>query len=428
MRKRRVVVTGAGLVTAAGLSLKSNWEAIKNGSPAIARIDRFYTEGFTVKLGGAITGFDGAVYLKNRRHIRFLRSSPQFCLAAVQLALEDAGLVGGGFDPAVAGLYVGSGEPEVHYDAFFGAIDHSLNESGDISPKKFGLFGMQALSPSFLLLDLMNNGFCYSAIEHGIMGPNNTFSGGLAGGQAVGQAFQAVQTGEVDFAVAGGHDSLLSCFENYYLYHATGLVTQEGEPDRAMKPYSAGRDGFVLGEGAGFLVLEEWGRAMRRGAPLWGEVIGYGCACDTNPDLLRPSPDGAALRRALEAALHDAAVLPSRIDYINGDGLATPEHDQAETRALKHVFAAAGYRIPVSAVKPVIGHTGAAAAAIDCIVSLMALREQTIPPTAHFCGGDPECDLDYVGGRFRSAPLQYIVSVNQGLGGQCCAFVLQAVH
>lgn len=425
MQKRRVVVTGAGVVTPAGLSLEENWEKMVNGRVVIQKIERFDVSGFPTRIGGFVHECDPNISIKNRRNMRFLRSDVRYCMASLKSACEDAGLDFSELDPTHLGLYVGSGESETRYDSFFPALRHSLNEDESIDYKKFGAVGLRVIYPSFLLLDLANNGLCYSSIEHGIMGVNNNYSCGASGGHAIGEAFKAVQRGETDSAVAGGHDSLVSCFENYFLYTATGLVTREEDPLKAMKPYSAGRDGFVLSEGAGFIVLEELHRAVERDACIRGEIVGYSCNCDTNSDLLEPDPQGEGLFHAMKAALDDAGVAPSRIDYINSEGNATPINDVAETRAFKRLLNRNCFDVPISTVKPVIGYAGAASSAIELIATLLALEKQTIPPTVSFTGGDPECDLDYVPNDFRTKEMEYALSINKGWGGQNCVFLLR---
>jgi 3-oxoacyl-[acyl-carrier-protein] synthase II len=423
--KKRVVITGAGLVTPAGQTLGENWTKMVNGETAIEKVDTFDLSPFPAKLGGLIKGFDPNRYIRNKKNIRFLTKDVQYCLAGVRLACEDSGLDFEVFDPSQIGLYVGGGESEVRYDRFFRALSSSLNEDGSLNYKKFGAIGLRAIYPAFLLMDLLNNGFCYSSIEHGLMGIGNNFSCGASAGSAIGEAFKAVQRAEADIVIAGGYDSLVSCFENYFLQSATGMVTKEENPNKAMKPYSASRDGFVPGEGAAFVVLEQLDNAIKRNAPIRGEILGYSCNCDTNGDVLAPDPQGEGLLYAMKAALDDAGTSPSRIDYINSEGNATLINDAAESRAFKKFFGNRCYDIPVSTVKPIIGYPGAASSAIDFVVTLLALEKGTIPPTINYTGGDPECDLDYVPASCRMKEIEYAISVNKGAGGQNCVFVLR---
>jgi len=425
MEKRRVVITGAGLVTPAGLSLEDNWEKMAAGQTAISRIDAFDVSHFPVKLGGKVRAFDPNQYVGKRRNLRFMMNDVQYCLAAVKLACEDGSLDPAAVDPSEIGLYVGSGESEARYDRFFRAVGQSLNEDGSINYKKFGSLGLRSIYPSFVLLDLGNNGLCYSSIEHGFMGINCNFSCGASAGIAIGEAFKAVQTGEADVVIAGGHDSLVSCFENYFHYQATNMVTREQDPEKGMKPYSASRDGFVLSEGAGVVILEELEHALARNSAIRGEVLGYSCNCDTNDDLLPPDPEGEGVFYAMRAALKDSGVDASQIDYINSEGNATPTGDMGETRAFKRLFGTRCYDTPVSSIKPVVGYLGAASSAVDFVVSLLAMEKGIIPPTLNCTGGDPECDLDYVPGGSRKKQMAHVMSVNKGWGGQNCVFVLK---
>lgn len=419
---RQVVITGLGLVTPAGLTLNDNWRRITSGQTTIKRV--FPDEvSFSATLGSKIEDFDPKKYVKNPRNLRFFRKDVQYCLASAKLAGEDSGLDFSTIDPSRIGLYVGSGESQTGYDSFFPSLEPSLDENGHLDYKKFGSLGLPHIYPAFILLDLFNNGFCYLSIENKITGINNNFTTGVSSGQAIGEAFKAIQRGEVDIAIAGGYDSLL-LFENYFLYSATGMLTREDNPIKAMKPYSASRDGFAPGEGAGFIVFENLTTALARNAPIRAEITGYSCNCDTNCDLLDPDPTGEGLAYALETALREAKIDPGEVDYINSEGNAT-KNDLSETRAFKRVFGKKAYDIPISTVKPVIGYLGAASSAIELIITALALEREIIPPTINYFGGDPECDLDYVPNNYRTKEMQYAVSVNKGLGGQNCVFVLK---
>ncbi len=419
----QVVITGMGLVTPAGLTLEDNWRRVISGQTAIKRIT-FGDGSFQVKLGSEVEGFEPKKYVKNRRSLRFLRRDVSYALASAQFACEDSKLELSTIDPSRVGLYVGSGETQIQYDSFFSSLEPALDENGHLDHKKFGSLGLLRIYPSFVLLDLYNNGFCYLSIENGLTGINNNFTTGPSSGHAIGEAFKAIQRGDADIAIAGGHDSLL-LFENYFLYSATGLLTHEEDPLKAMKPYSASRDGFVTGEGAGFIVLENLKSALERSAPIRGEIVGYSCNCDTNCDLLDPDPDGGGLSYAVEAALKDAKIDPEQVDYINSEGNATLKNDLSETRAFKKAFGKKAYDIPISTVKPVIGYSGAASSAVELIITALALEEGIVPPTVNYIGGDPECDLDYVPDNYRQKEVRYAISVNKGLGGQNCVFVLK---
>ncbi len=420
---RRVVISGLGLVTPAGLTPEDNWRKIISGQTTIKRLT-LAKDNFPVRLGSEIEGFNPKHYVKNRKNLRFFRKDVRFCLASAKLAYEDSKLDPSTIDPSQVGLYVGSGEPQTEYDSFFPSLDCSLDKDGYLDYKKFGSLGLQHIYPPFVLLDLFNNGFCYLSIDQGITGINSNFTTGASAGHAIGEAFKAIQRGDVDIAIAGGHDSLL-LFEICFLYSATGMLTPEEDPFNAMKPYSASRDGFVPGEGAGFIILESLRNALERNAPIRGEIVGYSCNCDSNDDLLDPDPNGEGLSYAIDAALKDAKIEPGQVDYINSEGNATLKNDLSETRAFKKVFGNKAYNIPISTVKPVIGHLGAAASAVEFIITTLALQKGIAPPTINYIGGDSECDLDYVPNHYRAKEMQYAISVNKGLGGQNCVFILK---
>lgn len=425
MNKKRVVITGAGLVSPAGLTLEENWSKMVTGQIAIERISDFDVSSLPVKLAGKVKGFIPDNYIKKKKNLRFMRKDVQYCMAAARLAVEDSHLDFDTIDPTRVGLFVGSGNSEGKYNKHFPALNHSLNENGDIDPEKLGAIGLRKIYPFFMILDLMNTGFCYFSVDTGIQGINNTFSCGLSGGYAIGEAFKAIRQGETAVAIAGGHDSIISCFENYFFYSATPWVTQSEKPLEAMKPYSPQRDGFVLGEGAGFVVLEDLESALKRNAPIRGELVGYGCGCDLNDDLMNPDPRGEGLLLAMQKALDDAKIDPDCIGYVNSEGIATQESDLSETRAFKRLWGKKSYHIPISTIKPIIGFPGSAACAIDLIATLLALEKGTLPPTVNHRGGDPECDLDYIPNKCRKKDIQYALSTNLGLGGQNCAFILK---
>jgi 3-oxoacyl-[acyl-carrier-protein] synthase II len=418
---QRVVITGIGLVTPAGTTLAQNWSHAVEGRSALSPIAAVEATAFPVRVGGQIKNFRCEPYVKQKKIIRYLRKDVQYCLAAAHQALADARLPTA--DGNAIGLFVGSGETQTCYNDFFPAVGKAV-KNGQIDCNKFGTSGIQAIYPSFLLFDLYNNGLCYLSIEHQLAGANNNFTFGAAGGHAIGEAFRAIQQGEVTIALAGGHDSLLSCFENLFLYSATGLLTRCEDPERALRPFSAGRDGFAPAEGAAFVVLESLENALSRGAGIRAELLGYGFNCDLAPDLLAADPQDPGLGCAIQAALRDAGLAADQIDHINAQGFATLDGDRYETAAYKQIFGKHAYRIPICTLSPVLGYAGAAAAAIDLAFTVLSMERSIVPPTLNYEGGDPDCDLDYVPHRARSATMRYTLCVNKGLGGQNCVFAL----
>lgn len=414
-----------GLVTSAGMELEDIWKNILKCRSSIGKISSFDPSKIGCTLGGEVAEFDITKYINNRKSSRLFRKDVCYGMAGARLAYHSAGLDFSQLDPARIGLYIGSGESEVKYNEFFSALDHSLNADGSINFKKLGTIGLRHFNPFFLLEDLCNSGLCYLSIEYGIVGPNNNFSGGCSSGHAIGEGWRAIQRGDCDVVVAGGHDSLVSCFGSYFLHAARGQFTAAEDPAYAMMPYSQGRGGFVPAEGAGIIILEEIEFAKSRNANIVAELIGYHNGCDTHADLLNPDPYGNAMARVIQGALADAGIQPSDLDYINSVGDATLIGDVSETRAMKKVFGDTVYNIPVSTVKPILGHTGAAADVIEFIVTALSMQKGIIPPTLNYLGNDPDCDLDYVPQSPRKKPVEYAMTLGRGFGGQNSAFILK---
>lgn len=429
MKKRRVAVTGASLITPAGLSLEENWTRVIAGKTAIDRIKSFDVSCSPVKLGGEVGDIDYKKYIRIRKFLKFMRRSVRYALISSTFAIEDSRCNLTELEAERVGLFIGGGDIGTLYNEFFKAVERSLDSEGQISHKRFGTYGLKEIDPYLLLHDLANNGLCYISIEHGIKGINNNFYGTeVSGAHAIGAGFKSIQNGEADFVIAGGYSSFLMTFSIYMMYYGMNLLTYENDPNKAMKPYSADRDGFVLGEGTGMVILEDMESARSRGAPIRGEIIGYSCNCDTNLSLLDPDPDGEGLVRAITVCLRDAGISSSEIDYINSEGNATPKNDLAETRAFKRTFGKRAYSIPISTCKPIFGNLGAAASAVEFIITCMGVEKGMIPPTLNCSGGDPECDLDYVPHTPRKKDMEHAMIINKGLGGLNSVLILKKYH
>ena len=425
MKNRRVVITGMGMVTPAGMELEEIWNNIIKCRSAIAKISSFDLSGFSSSLGGEVAKYDITKFIDNRKSSKLFRKDVCYCMAAARLAYHASGIDFPNLNPADIGLYIGSGESEVRYNEFFSALDYSMNADGSINFKKLGTLGLRYFNPFFLLEDLCNSGLCYLSIEYGIVGANNNFSGGISSGHAIGEGYRAIQRGDCEVVVAGGHDSLVSCFGSYFLHEARGHFTTAEDPACAMMPYSIDRSGFAPAEGAGIVILEEIEFARKRNANILAELVGYHNSCDTHDDLLNPDPEGNGMAGAIQGALNDAGIQSSQLDYINSVGDATVIGDISETRAIKKILGHYAYIVPVSTVKPIIGHTGTAADVIEFIVTTLALQKGIIPPTLNYLGGDAECDLDYTSMDPRETPMEYAMALGRGYGGQNSAFILK---
>jgi 3-oxoacyl-[acyl-carrier-protein] synthase II len=410
MTKRRVVVTGLGVIAPTGIGKETFWQACKEGRSGIKPITRFNTEGYNSTIAGEIRDFDPLDYMNTKQAKRSDRFS-QLAVASAMLAVEDAHLnlekvsrdrVGVYFGTAIGGMPFAEKQHEIFLEKGLGRVSPFLAE---------------ALFPGA--------GSCKIAIALNVKGVNNTLSTGCtAGTDAIGQALDALRNGRADIIIAGGAEDPLApiTFGSFCIIKA--LATGNGDPAKATKPFDLNRNGFALSEGAGVLVLETLDHALKRDAMIYAELAGYGCSCDAS-HMVQPSPGGVELANAIRLGLEDASVVPEEIDYINAHGTSTRLNDAAETKALKNVFGELAYHIPVSSIKSSIGHTWGGSGAVEAIASILAIRDQFIPPTINYDTADPECDLDYVPNKGRHANVNVIISNNASFGGKNAVLVIR---
>ena len=424
--KRRVAVTGVGIVTPLGIGVEANRSALLRGESGVRSITLFDTSNLPVRIGGEVEGFSAKEYVKDRKVRKLLKRGFQLGEAATALAFEQSGLDLEDLDPERFGIYTGSDQEIdriMHYFAL--GVERSLDEQGRISPELFATEGMGCVDPLWLIKELPNAVLCYSSIKLRAMGPNNNFvTSGAASAQAIGEACRSIRHGSADVMLACGYESPLS--KAILLdYHEMGLLsTKNGEPAGACRPFDRERDGTVLGEGAGALVLEELDRAKARGAAILAEVAGYGCATSSRA-LLEPSPDGLDMAGAIRAALADASMEPERIDAVNAHGSATRLNDPSEARGIMEALGDRGRTVPVYATKSMTGHTMAAAGAVEAAFGLLSMAEGILPPTLNYGTPDPECDLNVVHGVPMLTPVETFLSLSRSLGGQSCALLFR---
>ncbi len=399
MIRRRVVVTGLGVVAANGVGVEAFWRANLEGRSGISRVDAFATDEFAVKIGGQVRGFDPMGYMTEevaKRVDRFVH----FGLAGTQMALTQSALNLTPEKVERVGVIVGSGlgGQLFHEEQILNTFERGFMRTNPISVPR--------VSPNAVASQI--------AIRYGFKGPNMVISTACASGaHAIGEAFRKIQCGEIDVCLTGGVEAPLTRF-NFSAYCAMRVLSKNnGQPTAASRPFERNRDGFVMGEGGGILVLEEREHALARGAPILAELTGYACNSGAH-HMVMPDPAGTDAARVMAAALADAGL--SHIDYINAHATSTKANDSAETKAIKTVFGAAAYQIPVSSTKSMIGHSIGAAGAIEAVVCIQALRDQVIPPTINLDQPDPDCDLDYVPGNARPARLQHVLSNSFGFG------------
>ena len=408
MSKRRVVVTGMGIVSPVGIGLATAWENILAGHSGIAGITRFDAAAFTSRIAGEVKDFDVTKYLSGkeaRRYDTFIH----FGLVATMEAVKDAGLQGYAGDLERFGVCIGSG---------IGGLP-MIEETA----KAYLEGGPRKISPFFVPGSIINMISGLVSIQYGYKGPNlATVTACSTANHSIGEAARLIEYGDADAMVAGGAEATISPLGVGGFCAARALSTRNDDPVTASRPWDVDRDGFVLGEGAGVLVLEAEEIARRRGAPVYAEVIGYGASADAH-HITQPPADGLGAQRAMRAALAEAAVSPDAVEHVNAHGTSTKQGDVAETRALHAVFGVHARRLAVSATKSMTGHLLGAAGAVEAIYTVLALREQVLPPTINLEEPDPECDLDYVAGRARPARLSRALSNSFGFGGTNAALL-----
>ena len=407
---RRVVVTGVGLVSAVGIGREETWSCILAGKNGAAPITLFDTTDFPVTFAAEVKNFDPLQYVE-KREVKKMGRFIQFALAASQFAVEHAGLK---ISPDIAdrtGVYIGSG---------IGGFDVIEREHTALMQG-----GPRRISPFFIPASIVNLASGFVSIRFGAKGPNSaTCTACSSSAHAVGDSFRLIQRGDADVMIGGGSEAAITPMGVGGFAAMRALSTRNEAPEKASRPFDNERDGFVIGEGAGLLILEELGFAVKRGAPILAEIVGYGMSGDAF-HITQPSEDAGGAVRAMRATLADAAVQPEQVDYINAHGTSTPYNDKLETLAIKKVFGEHAKKLAVSSTKSMTGHLLGGAGGLEAGLSVLALRDQVLPPTINYENPDPECDLDYVPNKARQAEVNYILSNSFGFGGTNAALLFK---
>jgi 3-oxoacyl-[acyl-carrier-protein] synthase II len=399
---RRVAITGMGALTPLGLSVEESWNGVLEGRSVAADIRQFDASGFPVRFACELPGFEVGSFI-DVREARKMDPHTQYGVAAALMAWKDSGLDQGGADPERAGVLIGSG---------IGGIQTLENQHTVLMEK-----GPRRISPFFIPMIIADMTSGAVSIALGLKGPNYaTVSACASGAHALGVAFHTVREGDADVMLAGGAEAAICPMAVGGFGNMKAISARNDDPKRASRPFDAERDGFVLGEGAGVLVLEELEHAKKRGATILAELAGFGATADAY-HMTAPAPDGDGSARAMREALGDAGLTVDDIDYINAHGTSTPLNDKFETTAIKTVFGERAYEIPVSSTKSMTGHPLGAAGAIELIFTTLALRTSTIPATINYEVPDPDCDLDYVPNQAREADISAALSNSFGFGG-----------
>jgi 3-oxoacyl-[acyl-carrier-protein] synthase II len=408
---RRVAVTGLGAVTPLGLDARSTWESAVAGRSGVGFIDSFDASGYPVRIASEVKGFD-PVAVVGPKDARRLERNVVFAVAAAREAWADAGVEG--IDPARAGILVGS--------AIGGVV--GVLAQNDVLRER----GPARVSPWFLPNVLVDSASGQLAIDLGLRGPNYApVSACATGSHAVGEGAELIRRGDADVVLAGGTESCMHPVILAGFCAMRGLVAEEDDPTRASRPFDATRAGFVMGEGACVLLLEDLERARGRGARVYAEVLGYGTSNDAH-HMAQPDPESVGVAEMMRAALERTGLAPDEVGYVNAHGTSTPQGDLAETRAIKEVFGEHAYRLAVSSTKSVTGHLFGAAGAVEAMMCVLALHEGVLPPTINYRTPDPECDLDYVPNEARRTQVEVALSNAMGLGGHNACVLLRRVR
>ena len=408
--KRRVVITGCGVVTPVGIGLDDLWDSLINGRSGIGRVTRFDPGGYRCQIAAEVKDFDPAPYIEEKDLKRMARFV-QFACAASKMAVRDANLDVEREDPRKIGVLIGSG---------IGGLDIIEEEH-----KRLLKGGPGRVSPLFipkLIIDIASG---WVSILFGLRGPNSAVVTACAtGAHAIGDACRIVERGEAEAMITGGTEAAITPLALSGFSAARSLSTHNEEPERASRPFDARRDGFVMGEGAGVVILESLEHAKKRGARIYAEVAGFGMSGDAY-HLTAPSPEGKGAAEAISMALQDAGLRPGDVDYINAHGTSTQLNDKCETMAIKSVFGEHAYKILISSTKSMTGHLLGAAGGVEFIVTLLTIEKGVIPPTINYEVPDPDCDLDYVPNSLREADVDVAVSNSFGFGGHNAVLVVK---
>ncbi|MBE0426800.1 MAG: beta-ketoacyl-ACP synthase II [Nitrospirae bacterium] len=402
MSKRRVVITGVGMINPLGLNAENSWNNLLAGKSGIRRITYFDTTNFPSQIAGEVEGFNPEDYIEPKE-IKKMDRFIHFSIAATAMSLNDAGLKINDKNAERTGVIVGSGIGGLH------AIEHYHSVLLEKGPKK--------ITPFFIPMLVINLASGQISIRFGAKGPNSAVSTACAtGSHSIGDAFKIIQRGDADIMIAGGTEAVITPLGIGGFTAMKALSTRNNEPEKASRPFDFDRDGFVMGEGAGILILESLESAMDRSARIYAEIAGYGMTADAY-HITSPPPDGEGPARCMEIALKDGGVNPADIDYINAHGTSTRHGDEIETKAIKNIFGEHAYKIAVSSTKSMTGHLLGGAGGVEAVITVLSIYNDIVPPTINLDNPDPECDLDYVPYRSREMTVNNALKNSFGFGG-----------
>jgi 3-oxoacyl-[acyl-carrier-protein] synthase II len=407
---RRVVVTGIGLVSSLGIGTDANWAALSAGRSGVETITKFDASQFTTQIAGEVRGFDPLEFIE-KKDVKKMDVFIQYAIAASQFAMDDAGLPITKENADRVGVFIASGI------GGFTTIEREHKALLEGGPRK--------ISPFFIPSAIINLAAGQVSIRFGAKGPNSaTCTACSASAHAIGDAFEIIRRGDADVMIAGGSEAAITPMGIGGFGALRALSTRNDEPSRASRPFDKDRDGFVVGEGAGVIILEEYESARQRGARIYAELVGYGMSADAY-HITAPSEDGDGPFRVMRAAMKSARIQPSQVNYINAHGTSTPHGDKVETIAIKRCFGDHAARLPVSSTKSMTGHLLGAAGGLEAGITVLAVHYQLAPPTINLDQPDEECDLDYVAKKARKTAIEYALSNSFGFGGTNAALLFK---
>ena len=408
--ERRVVVTGVGLVSSLGIGTQENWEGLLSGRSGIRTITHFDPTEFASTIAGEVPDFDPLQFV-SKKDVKKMDVFIQYALAAAEFALLDANLPTDGDLGTDAGVILASGI------GGFGTIEREHSALLKGGPRK--------ISPFFIPAAIINLAAGQVSIRFGAKGPNSaTCTACSASAHAIGDALEIIRRGGAEIMIAGGSEAAITPLGVGGFASMRALSTRNDDPQRASRPFDLGRDGFIIGEGSGVVILEELERAQSRGAEIYCELAGYGMSADAH-HMTAPAKDGAGAIRVMENAIKDAGIIPSAIQYVNAHGTSTPYNDKTETLAIKKCFGEHAQKLSISSTKSMTGHLLGAAGGLEAGISALAIRHQVVPPTINQEVPDPDCDLDYVPNEKRTLSIEYALSNSFGFGGTNACLVFK---
>jgi 3-oxoacyl-[acyl-carrier-protein] synthase II len=407
---RRVVITGIGLVSSLGIGTKANWDALVAGTSGIHRITKFDVTGFASQIAAEVQGFDPLQFI-DKKDVKKMDVFIQYAVAAAQFAMDDSKLEVTPGNADAVGVYIASGI------GGFTTIEREHKALLDGGPRK--------ISPFFIPSAIINLAAGQVSIRFGAKGPNSaTCTACSASAHAIGDAYEIIRRCDADAMIAGGSEAAITPMGVGGFAAMRALSTRNDDPEHACRPFDKDRDGFIIGEGAGVIVIEELEHARRRGASIYAEIVGYGMSADAY-HMTAPSEDGDGGRRVMANAIRKAGIAPEDVDYINAHGTSTPYNDRLETLAIKKCFGDHAYKLAISSTKSMTGHLLGAAGGLEAGISALSVYHQRVVPTINLDAPDPDCDLDYVPHTSRPMPIRYALSNSFGFGGTNAALLFK---